>query len=90
MRCGRRWGTPIPSVAFTPGVDTISRSFLNQPLQGEHSEFSRLASMLETLSAIAVLIACLGLFALSAFIAERRRKEIGVSNAIPGDLRRPQ
>jgi putative ABC transport system permease protein len=61
--------------------DPISRTFLDQLLQGKYNEFSRLASMLAILSAIAMLIACLGLFALSAFIAERRRKEIGIRKA---------
>jgi putative ABC transport system permease protein len=38
-------------------------------------------------SALAVLIACLGLFALSAYTTERRTKEIGVRKAMGADTR---
>ena len=62
--------------------DPMSRAFLDQLLQGKYSEFVRQASMLAIFSAVAVLIACLGLFALAAFIAERRRKEIGIRKAL--------
>ncbi len=60
----------------------ISRSFVDQLLHGKYNEFVRQASLLAVFSAVTLFIACIGLFALSAFTAERRRKEIGVRKAL--------
>ncbi|HWM66745.1 MAG TPA: ABC transporter permease [Steroidobacteraceae bacterium] len=60
----------------------IARSFIDQLLQGKYNEFVRQASLLAMFSAVAIFIACIGLFALSAFTAERRRKEIGLRKAL--------
>ncbi len=60
----------------------IARSFIDQLLQGKYTEFVRQASLLAMFSALAIFIACIGLFALSAFTADRRRKEIGIRKAL--------
>jgi putative ABC transport system permease protein len=60
----------------------IARSFLDQLLQGKYNEFVRQARLLAMFSAVAIFIACIGLFALCAFTADRRRKEIGVRKAL--------
>jgi len=60
----------------------IPRSFIDQLLQGKYNEFVRQASLLAMFSAVSIFIACIGLFALSAFTAERRKKEIGVRKAL--------
>jgi putative ABC transport system permease protein len=60
----------------------VPRSFIDQLLQGKYNEFVRQASLLAMFSAVTIFIACLGLFALSAFTAERRKKEIGVRKAL--------
>jgi putative ABC transport system permease protein len=65
----------------------IARPFIDQLLQGKYSEFVRQASLLAMFSAVAIFIACIGLFALSAFTSDRRRKEIGVRKALGAQRR---
>jgi len=52
--------------------------FLDQKLDRHYRSESRLLDLLTVFSLLAVFIACLGLFALAAFTARRRRKEIGI------------
>jgi putative ABC transport system permease protein len=60
----------------------INRFFLDQHVQGLYLDVIRRGRIFAAFSFSAVLIACLGLFALSAFTAERRTKEIGVRKAM--------
>lgn len=60
----------------------IERLFFDQHLQALAADVARQAHILSIFSAIAVFIACLGLFGLSAFTAERRTKEIGIRKAM--------
>jgi putative ABC transport system permease protein len=53
-------------------------SFLNNDLQNFYSSDQRLASIFLFFSILAILLACLGLFGLVAFSAEKRTKEIGI------------
>jgi putative ABC transport system permease protein len=55
---------------------------LDEQYQKLYESENRLASLSRYFAVIAILISCLGLFALSAFTAERRRKEIGVRKVI--------
>ncbi|WOJ94779.1 FtsX-like permease family protein [Congregibacter variabilis] len=65
--------------------------FPDVPLTYEHSDEVALnaftqerntATMLGTFSALAVIIACLGLYGLASFTAERRTKEIGIRRVL--------
>jgi putative ABC transport system permease protein len=56
----------------------ISRWFLAQYYQRLYADVLQQRRVLGLLSAVAVLLACLGLFGLSVFIAQRRTKEIGI------------
>lgn len=57
-------------------------TFLDQKLEGLYRSEQRLASLVMIFAGLAILIACLGLFALSAFATERRTKEIGVRKVL--------
>ena len=60
----------------------LSRRFLGQYLQTLYIGTMREGWLVGSLSVVAVFIACLGLFGLAAFTAERRTKEIGVRKAM--------
>ncbi len=60
----------------------ISRWFLDQHYESMYRDVLQQRKLLSALSVIAVLIACLGLFGLSIFMAQRRTKEIGVRKAL--------
>jgi len=52
--------------------------FLDTDYQALYQSESKTAALLEYFAGITIIISCLGLFALAAFTAGRRRKEIGV------------
>ncbi len=52
--------------------------FLDSQFEGLYRNEQRLGRIFIAFSAIAVLTACLGLFGLSAFMSEQRKKEIGI------------
>lgn len=60
----------------------INRWFADEFLQDVYREDLRQGQMAAVSAGIAVFIACLGLFGLAAFTAERRTKEIGVRKAL--------
>ncbi len=58
--------------------EPVEYSFLDQDFDNLFREEQRLGSVFTIFTAIAIAIACLGLFGLASFIAEQRTKEIGV------------
>jgi putative ABC transport system permease protein len=60
----------------------IERFFADQFYQDQYMDDIRQGQLIAGFAGIAVFIACLGLFGLSAFTAERRTKEIGVRKAM--------
>jgi putative ABC transport system permease protein len=56
----------------------ISRGFFSQFVQGLYRDVAQQAQLFSVFAAVALLIACIGLFGLAAFAAERRTKEIGI------------
>ena len=62
---------------FAPNV-AIDRHFLDEDFDKLYSDDVRQGEMFSAFVAIAIVIACLGLFGLAAFTARRRTKEIGI------------
>lgn len=60
----------------------ITRTFLDQRVQELYLDITRQSQLFRLFSGIAVFIAGLGLFGLSAFTAETRTKEIGIRKAM--------
>jgi putative ABC transport system permease protein len=60
----------------------IRRFFVDQYFQDQYADDMRHGAMLAAFAGVALFVACLGLFGLSAFTAERRTKEIGVRKAM--------
>jgi len=71
-RLWARLGDPAP----------IRRFFLDERVQTLYLDVTRRARLFAIMAAVTVFIACLGLFGLAAFTAERRTKEIGIRKAL--------
>jgi putative ABC transport system permease protein len=74
------------------GVDKIWRgfapkqafryTFLDESFGHMYADVQQTGNIFTSLAVLAVCIACLGLFALSAFMAEQRRKEMGIRKVL--------
>jgi putative ABC transport system permease protein len=62
--------------------DPFEYSFLDQNFDELFREEQRLSTLFSVFTGLAIFIACLGLFALAAFTAEQRTKEIGIRKAM--------
>lgn len=60
----------------------IRYSFMNDRFALMYSDFSRIKQLFLTFSVLAIIVACLGLFALSAYTIEQRSKEISVRKVL--------
>jgi len=61
--------------------------FLDQELYKLYKSEDTLSKVAGIFSGFAIFIACLGLFGLSSFMAEQRRKEIGIRKVLGGSVR---
>jgi putative ABC transport system permease protein len=66
---------------LSPG-QPFQYSFLDDDFEMMYRSEQRLALIFAVFAALAIIIACLGLFALTAFTAEQRTKEIGIRKAL--------
>lgn len=64
---------------FSPD-QPIRYTFLDQEFAAMYADVTRTGGIFTSFAVLAITIACLGLFALSAFMAEQRSKEIGICN----------
>ena len=69
------WKSSVPNVPFD--YDFLDKSFARM-----YQSEQKIASILLVFTALALFIGCLGLFALAAFTAEQRTKEIGIRKVL--------
>ena len=69
------WETFMPQQAFR-------YSFLDDRYATMYEDVSRMRQLFTVFAVLAIFIACLGLFALSAYMAEQRRKEISIRKVL--------
>jgi putative ABC transport system permease protein len=72
------WRNYFPAVPF-------EYRFLDEEIQKQYDAEITLARIINVFALIAILISCLGLFGLSAFTAEQRRKEVGIRKVLGAD-----
>ena len=66
---------------FEP-IHPFTYSFLDQQFAQLHQAEAQISKLLTYATALAIFIACLGLFGLAAFTAEQRTKEIGIRKVL--------
>lgn len=71
----QQWNKLLPGEPF-------NYSFLDKKFEQLYHTESKLGRIFIVFSVLAIVIACLGLFALTAFMAEQRRKEIGIRKVL--------
>jgi len=57
-------------------------SFLDQDIANLYQAEQRLGSLFNVFAALAIVISCLGLYGLSAYLAERRTRELGIRKVL--------
>ena len=67
--------------AMAPGMP-FSYRFLDESFDEMYRDEQRVGKIALTFAILAILIACLGLFGLAAFVAEQRTKEIGIRKVL--------
>jgi ABC-type antimicrobial peptide transport system permease subunit len=75
----KNWHAVYPNEPFV-------YSFLDDSIQKLYSREQKTAQLVNTASAIAILISCLGLLGLATFTAEQRTKEIGVRKVLGASI----
>ena len=71
----KTWKSMAPGLPF-------SYSFLDEDFGRMYSAEQRLGKIFVVFAGLAIIIACLGLFALTSFTAEQRTKEIGIRKVL--------
>jgi putative ABC transport system permease protein len=71
---------------FSPN-QSIRYSFLDQQYAHMHEDVKRMGLIFSCFAILAIIIACLGLFALSAFMVEQRNKEISIRLVLGASLK---
>lgn len=65
----------------------IRYTFLDEQFATMYADVQRTGSIFTSFAVLAIIIACLGLFALSAFMAEQRSKEIGIRKVLGASVK---
>jgi ABC-type antimicrobial peptide transport system permease subunit len=66
---------------YNPGFP-FTFNFLDEAHQRQYDSELRVSALSKYFAGLAIIISCLGLFGLAAFIAQKRRKEIGVRKVV--------
>jgi ABC-type antimicrobial peptide transport system permease subunit len=69
------WRSVVPEYPF-------EFQFLDEHLEKLYSADKRIGKIINTFTGLALFVACLGLFGLASFVAERRTKEIGIRKVL--------
>jgi len=67
--------------SFSPN-QAFRYTFLDESFANMYANVQRTGNIFTSFALLAIIIACLGLFALSAFMAEQRNKEIGIRKVL--------
>jgi len=70
---------------FSPDYP-IEYIFMDENFTNMYQAEDKLKSLLWIFTGLAILVACLGLFGLAAYAAERRKKEIGIRKVLGADI----
>jgi len=73
------WKERVPTMPFT-------YRFLDDNYNSMYDSEQKTADVFSTFSTLAILLACMGLFALSAFTTAQRAKEIGIRKVLGADV----
>lgn len=65
---------------------SIRYSFLDEQYRTMYEDLQRMGNLFSSFALLAILVACMGLFALSAFMIEQRTKEIGIRLVLGASL----
>jgi putative ABC transport system permease protein len=71
---------------FSPN-QPIRYTFLNESFARMYDDVKRMGSIFICAAGLAIIVACLGLFALSAFMVEQRSKEISIRLVLGASLK---
>jgi len=69
------WNAAYPRLPF-------EYRFFDDDFEASYRQYERMGAVLVWFAGLAVFVACLGLFGLASFLAEQRRKEIGVRKVL--------
>ena len=71
--------------SFAPG-QPIRYDFLDERIKLMYADVDRMGKIFTSFTILTIIVACLGLFALSAFMAEQRSKEIGIRKVLGASI----
>ena len=71
--------------AFSP-AGSLRYNFLDEKFAALYKNEQRIQQIFSSFTTIAIIIACLGLFGLSAFVIEQRTKEIGIRKVLGASI----
>ncbi|QHV95523.1 ABC transporter permease [Spirosoma endbachense] len=75
----KKWKQVLPDVGF-------DHWFMSEEFGRMYEGENRMSGLFKAFSLLSILIACLGLFGLSSYLAERRTKEIGIRKVMGASL----
>lgn len=70
---------------FSPN-QPIRYTFMDERFANMYADVQRMGRIFTSFAVLAIIIACLGLFALAAFMAEQRSKEIGIRKVLGASI----
>jgi putative ABC transport system permease protein len=71
--------------SFAPS-QPIRYDFLDERIKQMYADVERMGKIFTSFTILTIIVACLGLFALSAFMAEQRSKEIGIRKVLGASI----